>query len=126
MEAGRTGGVYALSETVDHMLSLQDFFGPFQGMNPGVSRVEDCESLFTHLKTKKAAAERYLVQNFPSIQQALGDGELGNAYWLPGAQNPAYGLTQARGGVVPLVGLLESGCFNPGYLRPLRGAAWEE
>ena len=108
------------------MLSLQDFFGPFQSMDPGVARVADCESLFTHLKTTKTAAERFLVQNFLSTQQASEGGELENAYWLPGAENSAYGPTQGRGDVVPLVGLLESGCLNPGYLRPLRGAAWKE
>ena len=59
-------------------------YGPFEGINPGVAGLEDCESSFTHLKAKKMAAEKYRVRHFASNQQASGEGDLGNAYWLPG------------------------------------------
>ena len=89
-------------------------------------RLEDCESLFTYLKTKKLTAEKYLVRRFLSIQQALGGGDLENAYWLPGAENPADGLTRVRSYMVPLLQLLESGALYPGHLRTLKGVAWKE
>ena len=31
------GDVYALSEKVDHMPPLKDFYGPFESLNPGVA-----------------------------------------------------------------------------------------
>ena len=70
-------------------------------------------------------AEKYLVRHFLSIQQALEEGELENAYWLPGTENPADGLTKVRSDMV-LLRLLESGGFRQGRLRPLKGAAWME
>ena len=120
------GEVYALSEMVDHMLLLKDFYGPSGGINPGVVGMGDCESLFTHLKTKKMAAEKYLVRHFLSIQQALEEGDLENAYWPPGTENPADGLTKVRSDMVTPLRLLESGGFCPGQLRPLKGVAWKE
>ena len=116
--------VYALSEMVDHMLLLVDTFGPFEGSNPGVVGLEDCESLFTHPKTKKMVAEKCLVRRFLSIQEALEEGDLENAYWLPGTEPSADGPTKVRSDMVPLLRLLESGGFCPGQLRPLKGVAW--
>ena len=60
------------------------------------------------------------------IQQALGKDELENAYWSPGTENPTDGLTEVRNDMAPLSRLLESGCCNPGFLRPLKGVVWEE
>ena len=115
------GEVYALSEMVDPMLVGKDVYGPFAGINPGLAGVEDCESLFTHTKTKEVVAEKNLVRRFLSIQQAWEEGESENAYQLPGAENPADGLTKVRSDMVPLLKLLDSGRFYPGYLRPLIG-----
>ena len=61
-----------------------------------------------------------------SIRQALGKGDLENAYWLPLAENPADGFTKVRGDVVPLLRLLESGRYCLVQLRPLGGVAWKE
>ena len=80
----------------------------------------------THLTTREVVAEEYLVRHFPSTPQALGEGELENAHWLPGTGNPAQGLTEVRSDVAPLLRLLESGRFNPGHLRPLKSAPWKE
>ena len=88
--------------------------------------LEERESLFTPLKTQKMIAEKYPVRHFSIKQQALGEGELGNASWLPGTGALADGLTKVRSGVVPLSRLLESGVLNPGYLRPLRRVARKE
>ena len=49
-----------------------------------------------------------------------------NAYWLPGTENPADGLTRVRIDIVSLLRLPESGCFNPGRLRLIKGVAWGE
>ena len=127
MEKTSLGGeVYALSEMVNHMLLLKEFYGPFEGMDPGVEGLEDCESLLTHLKTEKMIAEKCLVRRFLSIQQFLGEGDLENANWLPGTENPADSLTKVRSDMVPLLRLLESGAFCPGHLRPLKSVAWTE
>ena len=61
------------------MLLSKDFFGPPKGVNRGAAGLEARESLVTHLKTKKMSAEKYLVRNFLSTQQALGKGDLENA-----------------------------------------------
>ena len=93
--------VYALSEMVDHMLLLEDFRGPFGRINPGEVGLEDCESLFTHLKTKKMAADKYLLRHLSRIQQASEEGYLTNPYWPQGTENPAAGLTKVRRDMAP-------------------------
>ena len=117
--------VYALSEMVDHMPLSKDFCGPFWGMGPGLGALEDCGSLFSHFKTKKMIAEKFLVRHFLSIQRALGNGDAEGECWLPGTENPADGLTKVRSDMVPLLRLLESGAFCLGLLRPLKGVAWK-
>ena len=126
MKSSLGGEVYAVGEMVDHMTLLKDFRGPSEGVNPDLSGLEGCEGLCTNLKTKKMIAEKLLVRRSMSIQQALGEGELENAYWFPGAENPAGGIAKVRGDVVPLLRLLESGCLSLGNPRPLKGAAWRE
>ena len=95
-------------------------------MNPGVVGLKDWASLVTRLETTKMVAEVYLVRYFLSIQRALGESDLENAYWLPGAENPADRLTKVRSHMVPILRLLDSGLSYPGQLRPLRGVAWRE
>ena len=73
------------------------------------------------MNTEKMVTEKYLVRHLLSIQQASEEGDLDNAYWLPGAENPADGLTRVRCDLVPLLRLLESGGFHRGPVRPLRG-----
>ena len=70
--------------------------------------------------------EKYLVRHFLSIQQFLEDGELDNVYWLPELENPADSLTKVRCEMIPILTLLETGKFQPGTLRPLRGIASRE
>ena len=101
-------------------------FGPSVGMNPGSVGFEDCEILFTHLRTKEMIAEMFLARRFLSIQRAFEAGDLENVYWPPDTENPADGLTKVRSEKAPLLRLLESGRFNPGSLRPLKGAACME
>ena len=85
--------VSAPSEMADHMLFLQGFYGPSVGMNPGAARRKDCVSLFSYLKRKTMVAEKYPVSHFPRIPEALGEGDLENACWPPGTENPTDGLT---------------------------------
>ena len=54
------GEVYALSETAGRMLLLEDFYGPFEGMNPGAGGLEDWGSLFPRLKTQEMIAGMHL------------------------------------------------------------------
>ena len=70
--------------------------------------------------------EKYLVRHFLSIQQFLDEGELGNVYWIPGVENPADGLTKLRSEMGPIMTPLETGRFQPGTLRPLKGLASRE
>ena len=50
------------------------------------------------VKIGKWSRKKYLARDFLSIQQFIADGELENAYWLPGVENPASGLTEIKGG----------------------------
>ena len=111
---------------IDHVALLREFYAPFSHISPGMVGMEDCESLFTHLKNRKMITEKYLVRHFLSIQQFLEDGELENVYWLPGTENPADGLTKLRSEMGPIMALLETGNFRPGILRPLKGLASRE
>ena len=120
------GEVYAPSEMADHTLLLKDCYGPFEGMNPGAAGLEDCECVFTTLNTQRKIAEEYSVRHFVSIQRAVGDGHLENAYWPPGTVNPADGHTKVRSDVAPPLRLPASGPSYPGQLRPLTGVAWKE
>ena len=114
------GEVYAFSEMLDHMSMLREYYGHFAGSKPGMFGLEDCESLFTHLKKSKSITGKFLVRHFMSIQQALEEQELNNVFWIPGKENPADGLTKMRSEILPLLRLLESGTYNPGMLRPLK------
>ena len=66
------------------------------------------------------------MRHLSTIQGASEQGELRNVYWLPGAGNPADGLTRARSDAVPLLRILGSGRLNPGSLRLLKRVAWTE
>ena len=120
------GEIYAFSEMLDHMSMPREFYGHFAGLFPGLVGLEDCESLFTHLKKCKMIAEKFLVRHFLSNRQAIEEQELGDVYWIPGKENPADGLTKLRSEPAPLLRLLESGSYNPGMLRPLKEVTFKE
>ena len=67
----------------------------------------------TPLKTKRVVAEKYLVRQFHGAQQTLGNGQLGNASRIPGAENPADGLTKVKSDMAPLLPLLQSETCRP-------------
>ena len=117
------GEVYACSKMLGRMPMLRKFNGRFLDLPPGIAGLEDCESLFTHLEKKKMIAEKFSVRRFVAMQQALAIQVLGNVYWIPGRENPADGLTKLQRKNPPLLRLLESRTYNPGYLRPLKGGA---
>ena len=76
-------------------------------------------------RSEKVAAKKYSAQHFLSIRRAFGEGELDNAYWAPGTENPAGGKTTARSDMGPPLRRLGPGHFNPGSSRPLKGVAWK-
>ena len=108
------------------MTLLKEFYGLFSRVSPGLVGMEVCESLFTHLKNREVLTEKYLVRHFLGIQQSLEAGELENVYWIPGTEYPADGLTKLRCEMGPILALLETGSFQPGVLRPLKGLASRE
>ena len=111
---------------VDHIAPIREFVAPFVGLPPGMVGLEDCESLFNHLRTKKMVTEKYLVRHFLSIQQSLEAKELDNVYWLSGTENPADGMTKEKSEMFPMLTLSESGEFCPGISRPLHGDSSSE
>ena len=108
------------------MALIREFYTPFVGLSPGMVGLEDCESLFSHLRTKRMITEKYLVRHFLGIQQSLDHGELDNIFWLPGTENPADGMTKVKSDMPPMLRLLEHGEFHPGLLRPLKGVSSSE
>ena len=120
------GEASAFREMVARASLLREFYEPFVDMSPGIVGVEDCESLFTHLRRKDTVAEKYMVRHFLGIQRSLESGELKNGYWHPGTQSLADGSTKGQSYMVTLLRLLESGTFCPEELRPLRGAPSRE
>ena len=70
--------------TLDHMPVLRELRGYSLNLYPGLVGLEDCESLFTHLKNRKAFAGKSLARHFLAIQRAIELKELDKAYWLPG------------------------------------------
>ena len=85
--------------------------------------VEYYGSLLTHLKNRKMVAGHDLVRHFLSIQQFIEEGDLDNIYWIPGVGNPADGITEITSEMGPISSLLDTGRFQPGLLRPLKGLA---
>ena len=82
--------------------------------------LEDCGSLLDNREKRGAIAEEYPARRFLGIQQTLEGGGLGNAYWIPGLENPAAGLTEVKSDFAPLLGLLGSGASCLGGHWPLR------
>ena len=116
------GEVYALSDMVDHMTLMRDLFGPLGDSALEVARLKECESLFPRLNDEKMIAAKYAARHFLSSQRALGQGVLGNIYWLPGLDSPAGRLTEVRSAMAPLLRILESGRFCLGSPWPPKGA----
>ena len=120
------GEVYTFSAKWGHMSILREFYGHFTDVYPGMAGLEDCESLFAHLKKNKVIAEKFRARHFLARQQAIEIQELDNVHWIPGRVNPADGLTKLRNALLPLLRLMDSGSYNPGYLGPPQGVAfWE-
>ena len=67
-------------------------------------------------------AEGYRGRHFASSHQALEEGDMEDTSWPPGTENPADGLAEVRGDMIPLLRLLESGRFSWESLAPSR--AW--
>ena len=116
------GEVFALSEMLDHASMLRGFYGHFVDPFPGLAGLDGCESLSAH--QKQMIAEKFSARHLVAIRQAIEVQSLGNAYWIPGKENPADGLTKLHNEIFPLLRLMESGTYNPGVSRPLKGAVF--
>ena len=75
---------------------------------------EDCESPYSRLRKKEAAAEKNSVGRLLGFRQSPGSSELGNAYWRPGAEYPTGGLTRVKSETVLRLRSLEPGTSCPG------------
>ena len=69
-------------------------------------------------------AEKYLLRHFASTQRGLAESDLDNAFWLPGAERPADGLTEVRSDVVPLLRLHGIRALFTGALATAYGSGW--
>ena len=85
VEISLAGEVYALSGTAGPKRTpLREFCAPYESAAPGMAGSGDSETLRPHLKTKETITEKYPVRH---LQQPLEEGDLGNAYRLPGVEN---------------------------------------
>ena len=69
------GKVNEFSEMLGRVALLRKLYAHFTGLSPGEAGLEDCESIFTHLKTKRAGTGEYLDRRFLGIRQSLGGRE---------------------------------------------------
>ena len=58
------GEVYAVSEMLDHMFMLREYYGHFTDLLPGMVGLEKRESLFTHLEKNELITEKFLARHF--------------------------------------------------------------
>ena len=91
------------------MSTQREFYAHFRFLSLAMVRLEDCESLFTHLKDERADAETFSVRHFSGIRQPLDAQDLDNSNWVPGLGNPAGGLTKTENDMAPPLCLLKSG-----------------
>ena len=106
---------------VDHAALIRDFPEPSEGLELARAGWEHCDSLVTHTRAEEMITGKYLARRFLSTQRVPHLGESGSISSMPGAENPAGGLTKVRSDVAPLLRILESGRFRPGIPRPLKG-----
>ena len=62
------------------MSMLREVYGHFWELGPSLVGLENCESLFTHLRNKEVFAGKFLVQHFLAAQQASEVQALDIAY----------------------------------------------
>ena len=108
------------------MSVLRGFFEPFPDLSPAMTSLGDPESIVTRLRYEEAVAEQYLARNLPGVQQASGNNESGNVYWLPGTGNPTGDPANVKSDALPLLRALQSRTLCPGALRQMRGAPLKE
>ena len=96
--------VFACSDMLEHTPPARELFEPSLALSPGMIGFEDGESLSTYLRGKRAIAERYRAGHPLGIQQSFGSRELGNAFSLPGFENPADGSTKVKSDMAPPYG----------------------
>ena len=101
--------------------SILEIYAPSADVPPGTVDLGYCESLFTHLPSRKTVAGKYSARDFPSIHEAAQPEAESNACRLPGTGNPTGGRTRQKCDMAPLLRLMKSGAFFSRTLRPLTG-----
>ena len=65
------GEVYAASEMLGHVALSRELSSPFGDLPLRIAGLSDCESLFAHLRDRKAIADKYSARHFSRIRQAF-------------------------------------------------------
>ena len=98
--------VNAASGIIDRVALLDGFCAPFAAVSAGTIGLEDCERPPTHLRNKKAIAEKNLARHFPGTRKSPDNNELANVHSLLGMEHPADGLGKVKSDMVPLLRML--------------------
>ena len=113
------GDVFAFGDMIDRTSLLRAFCPPLTDGSPGMIGFEDCGGPFTHLRSEKTIAGRFLVRLFLGTERALSNNEFDNVNWLRGIENPADCLAKVKSEMAPLRRMLQAGSLRPAALRPL-------
>ena len=97
----------------DHMEMIREFYIALGHEKIRSYELIDCECLLSHLRTGRFGTEELLTRHFHSILDAQECKALGNVPWIPGAENPADGLTKAKSALEPLSHVLDLARIDP-------------
>ena len=102
---------------VGHVVLLREFCNPRVAVSSGMGGFEDSECFFTHLLNWKSLTAKYLARHFLPSHVAVQSEGVTNASLLPGAEDPADGVTEQECDTAPPLPLMRDGSFVPGDFR---------
>ena len=94
---------------------------PCVGLAPEAVGSEDCDSPVSPLLISRATAEKYPARRHLPIENLARPRALITAFWFPGQENPAGGLTKCEYHSGPVLASSKKGACFPNTLRPLQG-----
>ena len=103
----------AFSEMVDHMSLPGGILWPFVGLSPGMVVLSNTT------RVSSAISEEFLVRHFLGIQLTFESKKSDNVFSFPGTDNPADGLSEAKGRYVPSPSPVGIGNLLPRILAPI-------
>ena len=133
MRCSLDGNMYTFSEAIDYMEararacwarhvdsgSLEGFvYSLLWTRSRACGELRIVEAISVTSPARKPLPKN-ISRHFWGIQGALGNGELGNVFWLPGTENPVGGLTKVKIDMVPVARALQTGSCFPDALRSL-------